>query len=104
MKIEKEQELIKDIIFREVMIECEHEFEYMSEEEMKKHQSYIDESIELTNKLNSKLDEDGKKNFFRLMEILDSREIQELEYYFERGVKKGLTDLSYLSKYFKYFF
>ena len=99
MDFNKLQEMIKEIILREVMIERDHDFNYMSEEEAEEHQSYTEESIELMNELKSKLDKEGQRVLSRLMDILDSRAVQESDYYFERGVKCGLTSLSYLGKY-----
>ena len=103
MNFDKLQEMIKDIIDREVQIESEYEFKYMSEEEAGEHQSYTDESVELIGKLKSKLDEEGQRVLLRLIDILDSRAVQESDYYFERGVKCGLTSLNYLSKYCNFF-
>ncbi|MDU7066716.1 MAG: hypothetical protein E6343_01850 [Clostridium perfringens] len=99
MDFNKLQEMIKDIIDREVQIEYDHDFKYMSEEEAGEHQSYTEESVELISKLKSKLDEEGQRALLRLMNILDSRAAQESDYYFDRGVRCGLTSLSYLSKY-----
>lgn len=103
MDFNKLQEMIKDIILREAMIEYDHDFKYMSEEETGEHQSYIDESVELIGKLKSKLDEEGQRALLRLMDILDLRAVQESDYYFERGVRCGLTSLNYLSKYCEFF-
>lgn len=103
MNFDKLQEMIKDIIDREVMIEHEHDFNYMSDKEAEEHKSYINESTELMNILKTKLDEEGQKVLLRFMDILDSRTVQEIDYYFERGVKCGLTSLNYLSKYCDFF-
>lgn len=99
MNFDKLQEMIKDIIDREVMIEHEHDFNYMSDKEAEEYKSYINESTELMNILKTKLDEEGQRALLRLMDITDSRAIQESDYYFGRGVRCGLTSLSYLSKY-----
>lgn len=103
MDFNKLQEMIKDIILREAMIEYDHDFKHMSEEETGEHQSYIDESVELIGKLKSKLDEEGQRVLLRLMDILHSRAVQESDYYFDRGVRCGLTSLNYLSKYCEFF-
>lgn len=103
MNFDKLQEMIKDIIGRELQIESEYEFKYMSEKEASEHQSYTDESVELTGKLKSKLDEEGQRVLLRLIDILDSRAVQESDYYFDRGVRCGLTSLNYLSKYCEFF-
>ena len=103
MNFDKLQEMIKDIIDREVQIENEYNFKYMSEEEVGERQSYTDESVELIGKLKSKLDEEGQRVLLRLMDILNLRAVQESDYYFDRGVRCGLTSLNYLSKYCNFF-
>lgn len=103
MDFQKIQGLIKDIILRELRVEYGYDFKHMSEEEAGEYKSYTKESTELIGKLNSKLDEEGQRALLRLIDILDSKSIQESDYYFERGVRIGLTDLNYLSKYFNCF-
>ena len=103
MNFDKLQEMIKDIILREAMIEYEYDFSHMSEEEEKKHIEAIEKTEELFEIINSKLDDEGRRALIQLVDLKDTIAIQEGDYYFERGVRVGLTDLSYLKKYCNWF-
>lgn len=103
MDFQKIQGLIKDIILRELRVEYEYDFCHMLEDEEKKHKESIERAEELFEIINSKLDDEGKKALIQLFDIKDNIAVQEGDYYFERGVRVGLTDLSYLNKYFNAF-
>ena len=103
MDLEKIQELIKDIILRELRVEYEYDFSHMLEEEDKKHKELIQKGRELFEIISSKLDDEGKRALIQLVDLKDVIAVQEGDYYFERGVRVGLTDLSYLNKYFNAF-
>ena len=103
MDFNKLQEMIKDIILRELRVECEYDFSHMLEEEDKKHKEDIQKTRELFEIISSKLDEEGQKALIQLVDLKDTIAIQEGDYYFERGVRIGLTDLSYLKKYCNWF-
>ncbi|WP_415287163.1 hypothetical protein [Clostridium perfringens] len=103
MDLEKIQELIKDIILRELRVEYEYDFSHMLEEEEKKHIEAIEKTKELFEIISSKLDDEGRRALIQLVDLKDVIAVQEGDYYFERGVRVGLTDLSYLNKYFSAF-
>ncbi|MGU8450581.1 hypothetical protein V1657_00220 [Clostridium perfringens] len=103
MNFQKMQELIKDIILRELRVEYEYDFSHMLEEEKKKHIEAIEKTKELLEIIRSKLDKEGQEALVQLIDLKDVIAVQEGDYYFERGVRVGLTDLSYLKKYFNFF-
>ncbi len=103
MNFDKLQEMIKDIILRELQTEYGYDFKYMSNKEDKKYKEAIERGGELFDIINSKLDEEGKRALNQLVELKDIIATQESDYYFERGVRIGLTDLSYLKKYCNWF-
>ncbi|HII4525556.1 hypothetical protein H8K01_07425 [Clostridium perfringens] len=103
MNFQKIQQLIKDIILRELRVEYEYDFSHMLEEEEKKHIEAIEKTKELFEIINSKLDDEGRRALIQLVDLKDVIAVQEGDYYFERGVRVGLTDLSYLNKYFNAF-
>ncbi|TGY42489.1 hypothetical protein [Clostridium perfringens] len=103
MNFQKIQELIKDIILRELSVEHEYDFCHMLEEEDKEHKEAIERVGELFDIINSKLDDEGKRALNQLVDLKDIIAVQEGDYYFERGVRIGLTDLSYLKRYFNIF-
>lgn len=103
MNFQKIQQLIKDIILRELRVEYEYDFSHMLEEEEKKHIEAIEKTKELFGIINSKLDDEGRRALIQLVDLKDVIAVQEGDYYFERGVRVGLTDLSYLNKYFNAF-
>ena len=102
MNFQKIQKLIKDIILRELRVEYEYDFSHMLEEE-KKHIEAIEKTKELFEIINSKLDDEGRRALIQLVDLKDVIAVQEGDYYFERGVRVGLTDLSYLNEYFNAF-
>lgn len=103
MNFDKLQEMIKDIILRELSVEYEYDFSHMPEEEDKKHKEDIQKTRELFEIISSKLDKEGQKALIQLVDLKDTIAVQEGDYYFERGVRIGLTDLSYLKKYCNWF-
>lgn len=103
MNFQKIQQLIKDIILRELRVEYEYDFSHMLEEEEKKHIEAIEKTKELFEIINSKLDDEGRRALSQLVDLKDVIAVQEGDYYLERGVRVGLTDLSYLNKYFNAF-
>lgn len=102
MNFQKMQELIKDIILRELRVEYEYDFSHMLEEEKKKRIEAIEKIEELLEIIRSKLDKEGQEALVQLIDLKDVIAVQECDYYFERGVRVGLTDLSYLNKYFSF--
>ncbi|ELC8451123.1 DUF6809 family protein [Clostridium perfringens] len=103
MSFEKVQELLKDIILRELQVEYEYDFKYMLEEETKQKIGCNEKIENLYKILSEKLDDEGKRVLFEFTELQEKLKFQESDYYFERGVRVGLTDLSYLKKYFNDF-
>ncbi|MBY0757446.1 hypothetical protein K5V21_18695 [Clostridium sardiniense] len=103
MNLDKLHEIVKDIINREADIEFEYDFEYMTEEEDGEYRKCVNTIRKLQSELESKLDEKDKKKLIALIDALYLQETLESMYYFERGVRKGLTNLCYLNKYFNLF-
>lgn len=103
MEFKKEQELISDIIDRELYVEFEKYFEHMEEKEMESYQKKVDTVIGLTEILKSKLNKEDIKLLINLVDTCSAIGLQESRYFFERGVRCGLTTLNYLKKYYDYF-
>lgn len=104
MNLEQSHEMVKDIINREVLVEHEREFKDMRKEEAEVLKKVQDKSQMIYDKLLEKLDEEGQKE---LRELVDSKEWEnfyESEYYFERGVRCGLTTLSYIKNYVNFLY
>lgn len=103
MNFEKIQQLITDVIRRELFIEFEKDFEHRNEEEANEAKKLQDLYFELQDKLKEKLDPKGIDILNQLIDLTTTIAVNESEYYFERGVRSGLSDLNYLEKYSQVF-
>ena len=103
MNFEKLQEMIKDIIDREMEIEFEYDFAHMTEEQDSKNKEYMNKVDKIQKYLEKKLDNEGQELLRDLIDTLYLQATTEGGYYFERGVRCGLTTLSYLKKYCQWF-
>ena len=103
MNYRKMQRLISDIIRRELSLEFEKNFEDRTEEAAKEAEKLNNSWFELQNKLKKKLDKEGLNILDQLIDLTTEIAINENEYYFERGVRCGLSDLKYLEKYCQIF-
>ncbi|GAA0860180.1 hypothetical protein GCM10008916_25370 [Clostridium nitritogenes] len=103
MDFEKMQELIKDIISREASVEFEYDFKYMTEGEISEQKELVSKINKLKSELSKKLDKEDVMLLTKLVDALYSQTVLEGTYYFERGVRAGLTGLCYLKKYFTFF-
>jgi len=99
MNFEQSQNMVRDIIDREVSIEHEYDFKYMREEDLKKLNAEKTTSESLYKELLKKLDSEGQKLLRLLINSKDMELFYAEEYYFERGVRCGLTTLSFINKY-----
>ena len=95
--------ILKNEFSKDTKINKRYDFSHMLEEEEKKHIEAIEKTKELFEIINSKLDDEGRRALIQLVDLKDVIAVQEGDYYFERGVRVGLTDLSYLNKYFNAF-
>lgn len=99
MNFEQSQNMVRDIIDREISIEHEYDFKYMREDDAKKHNEEKEQGRILFEKLLEKLDTDDQKLLKELIDKKDSECFYVQEYYFERGVRCGLTTLNYIKNY-----
>lgn len=103
IKFTEIQNLVSDIIEREMSVELEYDFKYMEEEESNKQINISDKLINLYDRLNYALSEEDKELLREFIDLTDELKIMEIKYYFDRGARAGLTNLSYLKKYFNCF-
>lgn len=103
IEFNKMQKLLSEIIEREMMVEIERDFKFMEEEKAKEHNAIIGKIMELHDMLYCKLDEEEKKLFREFIDLRDRSMVMEIDYFFERGVRSGLSSLSYLKEYFHVF-
>ncbi|MDU6993143.1 DUF6809 family protein [Clostridium sp.] len=103
IEFNKMQKLLSEIIEREMLIEFERDFEYMEEEQAKEHNEITDRLMKLYEILDCKLDEEEMTLFKEFIDLKDKATLMEVGYYFERGVRCGLSSLSYLKEYFHIF-
>ncbi|WP_283706386.1 DUF6809 family protein [Clostridium perfringens] len=103
IEFEKMQKLLSEIIEREMSVELEYDFKYMGKEESNKQGNISDRVINLYDKLNCILSEEDKELLREFVDLTDELKIMEIKYYFERGVRSGLSSLSYLKEYFHIF-
>lgn len=99
MEVERLQKIIKHGIEHELENEFEYNFRYMTKSEEKIKKNYRKKVFELQKSLKSKLDYESEKILNELIDTLSEEAILESGYYFERGVKNGITSLKYLSEY-----
>lgn len=99
MIFEKEQELVCEIIERELLNELEYDLKFMEKGKRDKYGDSLCEVETIYKKLTGKLDDEGRKMLLDLVDLKDYLLIQEVHYFFERGVRCGLTTLKYLDKY-----
>ena len=103
IKFAEVQNLVSDIVEREMSVELEYDFKYMEEDESNKQSEISDKLMNLYDRLNYALSEEDKELLREFIDLTDELKIMEIKYYFERGVRAGLTNLSYLKKYFNCF-
>ena len=99
-KFGKMQKLVSEIIERELLIEFEQNFKYMEDEQAKQFNDITNKVKSLYDDLYNRLDDEGKKLLLEYDDLKEKSAIMGVEYYFERGVRCGLSSLNYLKKYF----
>lgn len=101
--LDKMQKLVSEIIEREILVELEQGFKYMEDEQEKQFNDITNKLNNLYENLYSNLDDEGKKILMEYNDLKEQSAIRQVDYYFERGVRCGLTSLNYLKKYFIWF-
>ncbi|EDT70030.1 hypothetical protein CJD_A0012 [Clostridium perfringens D str. JGS1721] len=103
IEFNKMQKLLSEIIEREMKVEFEYDFKFMEEEQAKEHNEITNRLMQLYEMLDCKLDEEEMELFKEFIDLRDKSMLMEIWYYFERGVRSGLSSLSYLKEYFHVF-
>ncbi|HAT4309510.1 TPA: hypothetical protein I9080_003372 [Clostridium perfringens] len=103
IKFEKMQKLLSEIIEREKEVEFEYDFKFMEEEQAKEHNEITNRLMQVYEMLDCKLDEEEMELFKEFINLKDKSMVMEVGYYFERGVRSGLSRLSYVKEYFHIF-
>ncbi len=103
IEFNKMQKLVSEIIEREILIEFEQNFKYMGDEQAKQFNDITNNAKSLYDDLYNKLDDEGKKLLLKYDDLKEKSALRQVDYYFERGVRCGLSSLNYLKKYFAWF-
>lgn len=103
IELNKMQKLVSEIIERELLIEFEQNFKYMEDEQAKQFNDITNKVNNVYENLYNKLDDEGKKLLLEYDDLKEKSAIMGVNYYFERGVRCGLSSLNYLKKYFIWF-
>ena len=100
IEFNKMQKLVSEIIERELLIEFEQNFKYMENEQAEKFNDITNKAKNLYDDLYNRLDDEEKKLLMEYDDLREQSAIRQVDYYFERGVRCGLSSLNYLKKYF----
>ena len=103
IELNKIQKLVSEIIERELLIEFEQNFKYMENEQAEKFNDITNKANNLYDDLYNRLDDEEKKLLMEYDDLKEESAIRQVDYYFERGVRCGLSSLDYLKKYFTWF-
>lgn len=104
LSLEKQDKLINEIIKVEMFTYPSEGKEFWDKEETRQTlKEYREELEEIKRILMSLLDDEGKKEFKKLMNTTDYINQIEKENSFNNGVRSGLNNLSFLKDYFSSF-